>query len=137
MLICGEKKTSRRNAWILLKIIQKKVKLADQDALNYLCQGKIVRLNQDFNYEIVYNEPEQIKDQAILHYIADLKPWHKQYPNSLKEYKKYADLSPWRVNWQTNKVDFKTTPKTWGKTKLFLKHIPGLKKLVKKILGRT
>jgi len=120
-----------------IKSYPEKIKLADQDALNYLGQGRIVRLNQNFNYEIVYNEPEQIKDQAILHYIADLKPWHKQYPNSVKEYRKYAELSPWKSNWRTSKVDFKTTSRIWGKTKLFLKHIPGLKPLVKKILGRN
>ena len=46
----------------------------DQDALNYVCHNKIKNIDKTFNcspYKI-----KNIKDQTIIHYLGNVKPWN-------------------------------------------------------------
>jgi lipopolysaccharide biosynthesis glycosyltransferase len=105
-----------------------KIEFADQDVLNYVCQDLWGELNRKYNYEIIYNEPNDSKDPTITHYIGNIKPWHYEYPNNVDNYIKYARLSPWKHVWKTKPTIKKILTKSWMMLKLKLKTIPGLKK---------
>ena len=110
-----------------------KIEYADQDALNYTCQNLWEEFDRKYNYEVVYNEPNTSKDSVVTHYIGDIKPWHYEYPNKTDNYSEYAQMSPWKDNWQTKPTIEKRKKKIWMKFKLVLKTIPGLKKVVVRI----
>lgn len=115
-----------------------KIEYADQDALNYTCQNLWEELDRKYNYEIVYNEPNQSKDPVVTHYIGNIKPWHYEYPNKIDNYKKYAQKSPWKDNWKNESTPKKVQLKLQLKLKILLKMIPGFKKIIvksKKLIG--
>lgn len=113
-----------------------KIEYADQDALNYVCHGKWFQLDNKFNYEITYNEPSNPKEAALIHYIGSTKPWHYRYPNNYREYRKYANLSPWKDEWKEPFTFKDFFEREEIKFKIFLKRIPFFKKVVRIILNR-
>lgn len=110
-----------------------KIEYADQDALNYTCQDLWEEIDIKYNYEIVYNEPNRSRGPIVTHYIGNIKPWHYEYPNKIDKYTKYAQISPWKNKWRTKPTFKRIGMKYWMKFKLFLKTIPGLKKIITKI----
>ncbi|KKQ61467.1 MAG: hypothetical protein US81_C0006G0023 [Parcubacteria group bacterium GW2011_GWE2_38_18] len=110
-----------------------KIETADQDALNYTCQGLWSEFDKKYNHEVIYNETNDSEDSVITHYIGDIKPWHYEYPNKIGNYAKYANSSPWKNIWQTSPSFKKIYKKLWLSFKLKLKAIPGLEMLINKI----
>lgn len=87
----------------------------DQDILNYLCQGNVKFLNQDWNLIIDWQEngknridilklaPKDIfieymqarKKPKIIHYAGYIKPWSQPECDYSREFWKYAKESPY------------------------------------------
>lgn len=97
-----------------------KLKLRDQDALNYVLKETKLELPLRFNVqeEFYWRDPllarkywaemyEAVEDPVILHYNGAIKPWHVEcfHPKKLL-YQKYKSLSPWK-NKKLRHVNFK------------------------------
>lgn len=74
-----------------------KIKLYDQDALNFILANKCLILNKKYNQIILGLKKTNIPDNTfIIHYTGTYKPWHFVYNGSYKKlYKKYLKLTPW------------------------------------------
>ena len=54
------------------------VEYQDQDILNITFKGKILRLDQKYNYtfrDVVSNTKKELRDSVIVHFTGDRKPW--------------------------------------------------------------
>jgi len=74
-----------------------KIKLADQDALNYCCQEYWQELDQKYNCQLNPHIRKIVGKIFILHYVSGIKPWHFSYCGIKREiYNKYLRQTHWK-----------------------------------------
>lgn len=73
-----------------ISLLGGRIQSADQDVLNYVLSGKVVKLSRNYNFHIKrgeYVSSEVIAGISIIHYLGTDKPWNTRSSHPLK--KKY------------------------------------------------
>lgn len=84
---------AREQLFDLIRAQPEKLDWADQDALNLLFHGDWQRIEERFNYQLVYR-PES-PEAAIIHYTGRKKPWLKKLAERPSAYQTYLRQTPY------------------------------------------
>ena len=72
---------------------KEKIAFPDQDAINAVCNDKILRLNNTYNKQLtLYNYHEFDGNAHIAHFLSAIKPWMWKYPRNID--KLYVSYMP-------------------------------------------
>lgn len=94
-------------------------KLCDQNILNYVMRNCKKRISPKFNVQNLYFSEAciarnlnwtsaAIKNRIVIHYLSNIKPWHKECDHPLKEvWLMYLEKSPWHSIKLLNKFNLK------------------------------
>jgi lipopolysaccharide biosynthesis glycosyltransferase len=106
----------------------RKLDWPDQDILNFVCEGRFLKLEDKWGFEIERSGGKITPEPIILHYSTPFKPWNRFYHNYYqKYYRKYLKKWP---DYRIEKTEFKVA------IKQILKYIPfsiPVTRLIKKI----